>query len=477
MRSALRICSVVAWALAPCLQTGMALAQSPVTVAINLKLPGGDLSGFSGVSYEMRRVLPDTNGQYYFSPDNKPLIKMFKTLGIKSLRLGGNTADRPTVKFPGPADIDSLFIFARAAHAKIIFTLRLNQADPVAAAEIAKYIMGHYRSDLYCFAIGNEPNVFMSDYSLFLTTWKKFASAITAVAPEARFCGPSSTGNKIFWARDFANDLAGSGQVMLITAHLYPGGNSASVMDVAKGRRDMLSPEWFTEYRKQADRFVPTALAKGLPYRLEEVNSFWNGGRKDVSDTHASALWALDYMYWWASHGASGLNFHTGDYVARLDADKRCDYALFWTTPNGYEAHPISYAFKAFDLAHQGRVVPTEFTSNPDKINITAYSALGADKSLFVTLINKENGDPARDATVTIEAGNSYAHQKGRVMFLSAPQGDVSAKSGVTLGGASIKEDGSWNGRWTALLAPASAGQFSIKVPSATAAVVKLTAH
>ncbi len=72
---------------------------------------------FLGLSFEMQRLLPADDGQYYFRPDNAPLLALFRTLGIKCLRVGGNTADRPTVRFPATADIDSFFAFARQAGA------------------------------------------------------------------------------------------------------------------------------------------------------------------------------------------------------------------------------------------------------------------------------------------------------------------------------------------------------------------------
>jgi hypothetical protein len=41
----------------------------------------------------MSLVGPATNGAYFFTQANKPLVKMFQTLGIQSLRVGGNTAE------------------------------------------------------------------------------------------------------------------------------------------------------------------------------------------------------------------------------------------------------------------------------------------------------------------------------------------------------------------------------------------------
>ena len=70
------------------------------------------------MSYETATLLPDSAGKYFFSPDNKPLIQIFRALGVKSLRIGGNTADRKSVPVPGKQDIDSLFAFAKAADVK-----------------------------------------------------------------------------------------------------------------------------------------------------------------------------------------------------------------------------------------------------------------------------------------------------------------------------------------------------------------------
>ena len=164
-----------------------------MVLTVDTRAPGEVLpEDYSGLSYEMQRALPDANGNYYFRDANKPLISMFKTLGIKSLRIGGNTADRPALKFPEPQDLDKLFAFARAAGVRVIFTLRLREGDPAKSAAIAKYILQHYREQMRCFAIGNEPNVFTSRYQDFVDAFKKHSDAILAVAPEARFCGPGS---------------------------------------------------------------------------------------------------------------------------------------------------------------------------------------------------------------------------------------------------------------------------------------------
>jgi hypothetical protein len=59
-------------------------------------------------------------------------------------------------------------------------------------------------------------------------------------------------------------------------------------------------------------------------------------------------------------------------------------------------------------------------------------------------------------------------------MFLSAPNGDAGAASGMTLGGGTITNNAAWQGKWTPLN-PKEFGQLSITVPAASAALVKIT--
>jgi len=57
---------------------------------------------------------------------------------------------------------------------------------------------------------------------------------------------------------------------------------------------------------------MDAAHEAGLPYRMSEGNSCWNGGQPGVSDTLASALWVADMMLDFASLGCAGVNLHGG---------------------------------------------------------------------------------------------------------------------------------------------------------------------
>ncbi len=455
-------------------------AQSVVNVELSPRKPGTTIGNrFTGLSFEMQNVLADMNGRHFFSAGNTNLIATFKTLGIKSLRVGGNTADRPTLPVPNETDVNNLFAFAQAADVKVIYTLRLNQGSPDAAAKMATYIAKHYPDQLDCFSIGNEPNVFSTNYQVYLSEWKRYAALITAPTnlSDARFCGPGVSPGHEKWSAEFATDLAGSGLIKFISQHDYPGGDARKVKDPAAARDKILSPMMDAHYAKFAANFVPTVLSNGLGYRFEEANSFYDGGALDVSDTFASALWALNFQWWWASHGMIGINFHTGDKVAARDMNKPCRYATFWTAPDGYNVHPIGYAEKMFSLGSCGRMMPVKISTTATNLNFAAYAVFGNDKNFYVTLINKSHDETATNLLVQISAHGINGWTKGEIIRLTAPGGDVARKTGVTLGGAEITDNAQWNGKWEVLVGPdkKSKAPIVVEVPAASAAVVRLT--
>jgi hypothetical protein len=426
---------------------------------------------FLGLSFETQLVLPNPDGIRYFRPDNAALITLFNTLGIKHLRIGGNTSDNPAVPIPAKADIDSLFAFAHAAGVKVIYTVRLKgRTDAAADIPIVKYIQDRYARDLDCFALGNEPSIYFTQYADYKKLWAKMTDQIIAAVPQAVFCGPN-TDRPHEWAAQFARDFRAGGRVKEINVHAYVGLSARDVTDVAAARDRMLSPAWVKLYQGIYDDFVPQIADEQLPYRIEETNSFFNGGREGVSDTFAAALWALDYLHWWSRHGASGINFHTGDKVAAGQESTPCRYAAYVSTIAGYDVHPVGYAIKAFDLAGHGSMIDLDCQYAPD-LNVTAYGELGSNNTLYLTIINKEHGKTGRDATLTINAGKTYA--QGEVQFLANASHDIADKMGITLGGSPIGEDASWTGQWSTLSSPSQAGQFTVTVPTATAAIIKL---
>jgi hypothetical protein len=477
-----------------CLACALAAdAQAHVSVTIGNQ-PGNVIpSDFAGLSFESSNLNPDKQGQHLFSPDNQPLINLFRAIGIKNLRVGGGTADGPEFKIPGPADIDQLFGFAKAADVRVIYTLRLLNGDIQHDAELARYIEQRYASQLECLEIGNEPDWHSfhtspghprdprivetaaempgTAYPSYLADWAQFANAIIKVAPNARLTGPDTgsdypvpgTKNTDFdgqsWTQRFAHDEKPSGRLVFVTPHDYPG-QSANGVSIETGVDSMLSQAWVKDRYEVFFQHVLAPVEKeGLTYRMTEANDY-TGGVDGASNAFASALWALDYLHWHAAHGAAGVNFHNKSWIFT---------DTVYRTPDGsFHFNPKAYAFEAFNAGSHGRVLPASVVG-PDNINVTAYAVQGAD-ALYITLINKEHGQNARAASVTISAGR--LHGKIESMSLEAPEGNPIARDGITFGGDAITADG-WKGQWKTI-GQCKAGVATVQVPATSALVVKL---
>lgn len=476
------------------------LTAGAVTVTVNTSDVGPEISPkMVGLSYETSLMLPTADGVYYFRPDNQPLINIFKTIGVKSLRIGGNSVDAPTVPMPSEEDVTRSFEFAKAAGVKVIYSMRLEESSdtgalPLSSAEtnakyaarIALHIHARYADVLDCFAIGNEPDYF-KDYAVYSGKWKAIHDAITAVYPEARFCGPDQNPDPVFakkMVRAFGNDID---RLVILTQHSYAFGcsyknpearaNIADLIpfDAGQAREEMLSPKVYETYERMHDGITEAIAGTSVAYRLTECNSYWFSGLKGASDSYTSALWSVDYLHWWGGHGAEGLNFHTGDRTGGT-ITLPCRYAAFVTSGNGYEARPLAYGMKLFDLGGHGRQLPVTITAGTDQ-NVAAYANVSHDKTLFVTVINRTHGREAEAQMVQIKLDTLPPNIEAQAIFLCGKNNDISGGSAdVTLGGSPIKEDGTWDGQWTALSSSAvSKDAVVVTMPPGSAAVVKIT--
>ena len=86
-----------------------------------------------------------------------------------------------------------------------------------------------------------------------------------------------------------------------------------------------------------------------------------------ASNAFASALWALDYLHWWAAHGAAGVNFHNKQwlYTDTIVPDPAAAGRATRSPRRGT-------ASKRSPWARPGRSSPLTI-GNADGINLTAY--------------------------------------------------------------------------------------------------------
>jgi hypothetical protein len=278
------------------------------TVIITDNGTGSDLSPrFLGLSYEMSLLLP-RDGKYYFDAGDQALVNTFRTLGIKSLRVGAAAVDDPKSPVPQEKDIDSLFDFARAAGVKVIYSFRLKKGDPGESARLAAYIAAHDADALDCFSIGNEPNAYDKTFEAYFADWKPHYDAILKAVPQAIFDGPSVfAADRNLFSEKLADTMVPGRHMAMISDHYYVMGNGpAAEKNLAENRAHFLSNDSDTRFEKAFAAVGRKLMAKRIPYRIDELNNCFHGGAKGISDTYTASLWALDATHWWAAHHILG---------------------------------------------------------------------------------------------------------------------------------------------------------------------------
>jgi Xaa-Pro aminopeptidase len=320
---------------------GQASAVPQALVTVQAGQPGRRVPfGFLGLSFEYRSV------EDYAGTDPSALNPVFVALvrnlvpgQAPVLRIGGDTADRTWWPTPGLARPPGVRFaitdrwlavtraLADALRARVIFGLNLEaDSPPLAAAEAAALINAIGPGATRALELGNEPDLYGTfpwyrtpsgqhvtgrrpgyDMAGLIGDFTRFSAAL----PAAVLAGPSLGG--LGWTRDLGRFLAAEPRVGLVTLHRYP---------LQRCYTPRSSPRYPTLGHLLssaasiglADSFAPyaaVARAHGLSLRIDELNSVSCGADPAVSDTFASALWALNTLFEMVRVGIHGVNVHT----------------------------------------------------------------------------------------------------------------------------------------------------------------------
>ena len=434
---------------------------TPTTVAITSAQTGTIPASFAGLSYEKSKL-----SQPLLTASNSNLVGLFRRLGSGVLRIGGNSVDETNWDANGagltqgqtaPSDVDSLAAFLSSAGWPVLYGVNLAQSTPGEAAAEVAYAAKALGPNLLGIEIGNEVDLYAGhyfpadwSYSDYLTLWQSFASAILAQTPGVPLTGPA-TAYKSSWFTSFAQDEAK--KVALLSMHYY----RANGQDPSSNIELLLSyPD--TNLEKALVPLRAAAAAAGVPYRMAETNSFYNGGAPNVSDSYASALWVLDHMFTIAQSGSAGLNLHGGGsgpgYTPIADSDGVI-----------VEARPEFYGVLLFTLAGQGPLLTTTIDSGG--LNVTAYTVQNSPSLLSMIVVNKDDTHNLQFVATCLAAVQSATLQ-----LLTGPS--LSSTSGVTIQGGSVNLDGSFSPQSPYGLQVAGA-TFVGYVPAASAALISIT--
>jgi hypothetical protein len=429
---------------------------------------------FVGLGYEISSVAREG----LLSAQNLLYLQLVRTLGVHgSLRVGGNTSDYATYSATGravstpenqggsvvnDAVLRDLGGFLEATGWQLIWGLNLGSGKLENAILEARAVTATAKTHLLAFEIGNEPDLFARHelhrhvgytYHDYLRQYREYRDSLRKEIPTLPLAGPDAA-VATDWVTQFAADEGKD--VKLLTHHYYrEGQNPTSTIDKLLHTDPKLAP--------MLAKLKATSASSGVPYRICETNSFSGGGKPGVSDTLASSLWVLDFMFTLASAGCAGVNMETG--VNQLGFIS--SYSPIADDEHGhYSPAPEYYGMLAFAQAGVGRMIETTVNSADEAIK--AYAVERSNGHIAVTVINKR---PQGDAAICLDNGEHISPKKTSLLRLLGPS--LESKSSVTLGGARVSADGHWSPN---RIEEASliAGRLQINVPAASAAIINL---
>lgn len=460
---------------------GLTLAAGesiPAQIDIDATKPGLAIpADFLGISYEKNALV-----EPHFKAENTVFVNLHRNLGAGTLRLGGNkveltrwqadasaSLDKATgLAVIGRTTLDNFYGFLKATEWKCLHGINLAGNQPDSSAEEAAYALKVGGTSILAIELGNEPNLYTNhdlrkkgyDCPTYLPEAAAAIKVIRARNPGIILAGPATARRPDHWFEDAVAGL--KGQLQIGTSHLYAlsGGSTNPKSANFPSIENLLLPATMAKDVTMVDEHLAAAKAAGMRYRLAEFNSVSNGGRTGVSDTFVSALWATDFLFSVAAHGADGVNFHCnlkpGSYspMSTVKGETR------------YTVHPLYYAMLLFHDAGQGRLLPTKVQSTA---NLVAHATLDDSGKVRVVLVNK---DLTQDVVATVQVGTRF--RAGSVHRLTAPQ--ASSKDGVTYANTVVAADG----RWQRTLATEKAvavqnGRAVVSLPPASALVLTLT--
>jgi hypothetical protein len=400
---------------------------------------------FIGLSYETGQLY-NTN---YFSPQNAALIRSFRQLSQHGvLRLGGHLSNITVWEGVGQEDpkqvrgvrhgiedywewplvdptvqrnrrglitrraIENLRGFLDAVNWRLIYGLNFACGSSARAADEAAFVSQAMGERLIAFVVGNEPDGFAQDpffraksynFEQYVAEYDEWVKAVRAKVPHAPFAGPDTEGQVGTWVKGFAQHT--KGDAVLLTSHFYGMGPASDPHMTAERLLRKVNPELEEQIVQVQEA---RTLAGGAPYRMDEGNSCFGGGRPGVSDAYASALWAADYALRVACAGFSGINLHGGG-VGVYTPIESSDQVRASPRPV-YHGLQFAQQFAGFAIS------PCELKTDA---NITAYLGTREKGEMRLAVVNK-----AEDA-VQIRIPRPIQ----RTWLLSGPA--LSAKTGV----------------------------------------------
>jgi len=476
-------------------QVNVTVSPTPVT----RPLP----EGFLGLAFTYSALAQWMSASGPVDPVLVGLIRNLTPSGRPWLRIGGESADRSWWPIAGerrplgitydlgPAWTEMAGRLARATDARLMLGLELEADQPkIDAVEARQLLHGVGARYVQSFQIGNEPELYSA------IPWYKVlhgkpvvwyspvgkpvyarprsygpsqfigeVSRILRVIPRYPIAGPET--NIPAWTQAFLPFLKPNGRVSTLTTHAY-GVNSCvkdTKSDVYPTVPNLLSLHASRDLLDGTAPYIALVHRRGGSYRIDEMGAVTCTGPAGVSNSMATALWAIDALFDAASQGVDGVNLHTT--YSRINnlfslgfADGRWQATV----------QPLYYGALLFEHADPAGSRLLNVTDGTTA-TLRVWATEGSSRRVRVAIVNDSLSS---GAVVRLRVPAAAGSTTGTVLRLQASNGaGAYATRGITLGGRSF-------GTTTTgvLAAPtlepitSHGGAWTVTVPKGSAALV-----
>jgi hypothetical protein len=333
---------IVVLALLSASTGGSRVGHPDATVLIDAGLDRGRAipAGFLGLSLEYPALEAYAGADpLAINPVFEQLIRNLTPGQAPVLRIGGDSADWTWWALPGMARppgvsftltqrwVQVARALAGAVDAKLILGINLAAGSPeLAAGEASALVDGVGPGAVQALELGNEPELYGRfawyrtargrtvtarsrgyDFTAFTNDFANFTNAL----PHVAVAGPAF--GSFSWIGHLAQFLAAEPRVGLVSLHRYP----LQYCFIRSGSTryptvtNLLSPVASTGLADSFAPYLAITHTRGLRLRIDELNTVSCGADPKISETFASALWALDTLFEMARVGVDGVNIHT----------------------------------------------------------------------------------------------------------------------------------------------------------------------
>jgi hypothetical protein len=390
--------------------------------------------------------------------------------GPINIRIGGDSSDQtgePTATTAQP--------FAELADAlNVRFSLGVNLGSDnvdLAVDQASAFVSQMPAKSLDAIEIGNEPDLYVfkgirpspysyANYLADFNTWKTNIAPLLPLG--TKFMGPSwASPSSLSNAQSY--DSAEASALTNFSQHYYVADGEASNPDDI-----MLFPSSATAGSEIVGPAVVTAHQYGVPFRMGEMNSLFDGGEAGISNAFETALWAVDAMFNYGNAGVDGVNWHFGTnaiYAPFAIKEKTVGTSISYSLTS---VTPLYYGLLFFQAAtgNSAHLLPVTLDT---QANLTGWATVDASGTPRLAIINKDENSTG---TVNVVL-NGYSH--AQVYRLTAP--NYLSTSGVTFAGQTFdgSTDGVIQGTQTVDSIDVADGAFQIPMPITSAALVVFT--